>query len=288
LRYKRAIDDTMTKVALEEALLERYGYSLLNYATAIVDVLSGQSHLDRTLSGLMAGDVSRMVSALEGIRKEISLAYEDRVAMVFTDIGKGLRGISDQVNVLIGLLSGTAKFLGGMFPSLNPRKRAVLPHVPSQIALLWSEGMRDGKERICWTDCVALFVWFEKQLENARYFNKYGAPEPPELKRQYRRQKRWIRHFDIWKGLSKCSYFPPLGELPKWPNTFVSLDGRAIFCPIHSIAFYSEKIRVVFELEKASLEKNFIFDGTEFRLELREHRAPQENEHHSLLLKIER
>jgi hypothetical protein len=158
--------------------------------------------------------------------------------------------------------------------------------VPTRISLLWSLAIRDEKNRIHWEDCISLFRWFQRHLESAPYFTRKGLGAP-ELKRQYGRQEKRKQHFFFWTGLSKAMYFPLFRAMPRRPHIIISYkDGSIVLHLINSIRFYTDKIMIAFEIEKALFEKNIYIDGTESYFEIKEYHSPQKGEYGALLLEI--
>lgn len=291
MKYKRVIDRTMRKDEVENALLQYYsGYSLLNFAAVITDVLFGQSPLDKSFFGLRKGNVKQTLESLEKTKKRIINLSEDVAMKVYVDNREGLSKIADQIGDFIKTLSNISGTLGAYFPSLNLGAKARPASVPTQIALLWSLAIRDEKKSIHWEDCIQLFVWFQKRLEKAPYFNECRKVlEASRLKKQYGRQKKIKEHFEFWTGWSRFKYFPFFGDMPGRPHITVEYkDGRIILRPIDSIIFYVNKIRIVFDIDKTLLEKNIYIDGTKAHAEIKEYHSTQKREHSSLLLEIQR
>lgn len=294
MKYKQIyIEEIEDEDELNRELKKNYGFSLLNFAYVIADVLAEVSVFSKMPHGRKISDIKREIQDLYKIKKKFYNS-EFKQNPLSRLLDEHIKNLEDIVNAYekkpdLTLLP---------WPEINIYSRSF--SLTNQIAFLWSPAMR-GRSGVHWANICNVIYWFLEELKGSIYKSKlyflrkrYKAKSgyPKVLKNQY--QKIKLQYFLPIIISSTCIYFPFKGFHPLFlKGTDIDLNNplRSGW-PINSIKFYKNKIKTIFNVSPGKRNNNLKVSETVFRKnkptsEIRDYHQEEENiETDKLLLDI--
>lgn len=321
MKYKRINIEEIDKDELNEKLIEKYGFPLLNFASVISDVIAEHSIFRKTINGKRVSDIKREIEELSKIKQGVI----DKLKAYFfkyypPDFYKSLIKINpeqrkiffisefklmpffDSINKLIKslkALENALKFKPDstmvLWPDFKGEKRSF--SFANQISFFWVSVIRD-KNGIHWQSILDLISWFLENLEDSTYESKLDFPHGKEekeiggnidvLKNQY--QKIKIQYFFPIILSYKYIHFPIKRANPLFPmgseiDLNDPLKGRM---PVISIKFYKNKIKTIFKENNNLKVRETVFEKNKPTSEIRNYHQEEEKlEGENLLLEID-
>ena len=279
MRYKFEIKFDMDKDELNQRLKENYGYSLINFAYVIADVLAEDTIFNKTISGRKLSDIKEEIETLKKI-KRIVIKSLDNYFIKYYDPDfphSKIENYPELKEMLYGYNFKLEQFFNYVDNLIKPKKEIIDMHdkeVPfpwpgkskytrpfsnaNQISLLWSRAMRSPvlnkkKFHIQWANICNLISWFIESLEGSSYVSKLYfrrkeeiAGYPKVLKNLYR---KIINVYGIPLVISEMYIYFPYGDrkplIPCEKTDFS--DSIAKGYPVTSIKFYENNIKTIFK-----------------------------------------
>jgi len=318
MRYKKLkildeFDNFIPQYELDKQLQEYYGYSLLNFAFVVADVLDGITLFNKILDGRKISDIKKEIKGLEKIKQKVLVYLESHIKKHYQfDIPNDLS--NEVIKILLikhlnlepffstidNLSEGLNSMLSEFKPLFkrDPQKPEFLPYSQSiscayQISFLWAFVMCN--KYVHWLDIQNLLGWFLYHLDGSAYEKKIEFPREKDgrkiggnievMKNQYIDFKNTYGFPSLFYCLT---YFPRRTLRPFFSKVGVKdFEDPKEHSPVISIIFYEDKIRTIFDEDGKLKARETIFEKKQCRSIIRDYRQEEEkSEKDKLLLEV--